>query len=120
MVQSRLSFKSHPFSARIKGGKSGGDICVDPSIKVHPNIKWQRRNGRFWEPFIKRLFQRNYYEHIIRNVKSLNRIHHYILTNPENWEKEIENPKTNYEKGKVVNPKDSLLESYYQSIIEKD
>ena len=32
-----------------------------------------------WEAFNKRLFQRNYYEHIIRNNESLNRIRHYIL-----------------------------------------
>ena len=52
-----------------------------------------------WEPFVKRLFQRNYYEHIIRNDDSLNRIRHYILTNPERWKKDIENPLYRYKKG---------------------
>jgi len=50
----------------------------------------------------------------------LNRIRHYIMTNPDRWEKDIENPKNNYEKGRVVSPKDYFLETYYQSIVEKD
>jgi REP element-mobilizing transposase RayT len=35
------------------------------------------------QPFEKRLWQRNYYEHIIRNEESLNQISNYIITNPE-------------------------------------
>jgi len=38
------------------------------------------------------LWQRNYYEHIIRNEKSLNRIRQYIHNNPVNWEMDEENP----------------------------
>lgn len=34
------------------------------------------------------LWQRNYFEHIIRNEKSYNRISNYIKTNPSNWEKD--------------------------------
>jgi len=49
-----------------------------------------RRLG--WEPFRGRLWQRNYYEHIIRNEKSLNRIREYILTNPMRWELDRKNP----------------------------
>ena len=37
------------------------------------------------------LWQRNYYEHIVRNEKSLNRIRQYIINNPANWENDIEN-----------------------------
>ena len=43
-----------------------------------------------WESFNKRLWQRNYYDHIIRNEKSLNKIREYISNNPENWERDIE------------------------------
>lgn len=32
-----------------------------------------------------RIWQRNYYEHIIRNEKSLNEIRKYILENPARW-----------------------------------
>jgi putative transposase len=30
-------------------------------------------------------WQKSYHDHIIRNIRSLNRIKHYIETNPENW-----------------------------------
>lgn len=33
-----------------------------------------------------RLWQRNYWEHIIRNEQELSRIQHYIESNPINWE----------------------------------
>lgn len=32
------------------------------------------------------IWQRNYYEHIIRNEKSLFKIRNYIINNPLNWE----------------------------------
>lgn len=32
-----------------------------------------------------KIFQRNYYEHIIRNQNDYNRIEQYILDNPTNW-----------------------------------
>ncbi len=37
---------------------------------------WERFNGKLW--------QRNYWEHIIRNEQSYNRISAYIFNNPEN------------------------------------
>ncbi|MFH1822071.1 MAG: transposase [Patescibacteria group bacterium] len=40
-------------------------------------------------------WQRNYYEHIIRNEKSLHRIRQYIINNPRKWHEDIENPKNN-------------------------
>ena len=45
-----------------------------------------------WPPFEKRLWQRNYYEHIVRNEESLNRIRQYIIDNPARWEFDRENP----------------------------
>jgi len=46
-----------------------------------------------WQPFPGRLWQRNYYEHIIRNDDSLNRIREYIAANPLRWHLDRENPK---------------------------
>lgn len=40
-------------------------------------------------PQIKKLWQRNYYEHIIRDEDDLDRIRYYIQQNPTNWGKEI-------------------------------
>ncbi len=39
-----------------------------------------------------KLWQRNYYEHIIRNQNELNRIREYIANNPMKWEFDRENP----------------------------
>ena len=37
------------------------------------------------------VWQRNYYEHIIRNEQDYQAKHDYILSNPENWEDDDEN-----------------------------
>ncbi len=42
--------------------------------------------------FDKRLFQRNYYERIIRDEKELEKIRNYIVTNPQRWERDRNNP----------------------------
>jgi len=39
-----------------------------------------------------KLRQRNYYEHVIRNDESLNRIRQHITANPEKWDQDRENP----------------------------
>lgn len=46
-----------------------------------------------WKPFAKRLWQRNYYERIIRNENDLNKIREYIINNPKIWDNDRENPK---------------------------
>ncbi|MBK9686277.1 MAG: hypothetical protein IPO65_00415 [Saprospiraceae bacterium] len=38
-----------------------------------------------WQPFRGKLWQRNYYEHIIRNKQSYHRISKYIIANPTKW-----------------------------------
>jgi REP element-mobilizing transposase RayT len=38
-----------------------------------------------WEQFNKRLWQRNYWEHIIRNDGAFDRISEYIQNNPRKW-----------------------------------
>ena len=39
-----------------------------------------------WPPFPGKLWQRNYYEHIVRNDADLARIRAYICDNPANWD----------------------------------
>lgn len=46
-----------------------------------------------WQPFYRKLWQRNYYERIIRNERELGRIRAYIANNPANWNTDGENPK---------------------------
>jgi putative transposase len=38
------------------------------------------------------VWQRNYYEHVIRDERSLHRIREYIVNNPAQWEFDRENP----------------------------
>ena len=45
-----------------------------------------------WVPFRGRLWQRNYYEHIIRGEESLSGVREYILNNPAQWAFDHENP----------------------------
>lgn len=45
-----------------------------------------------WTPFHRDLWQRNYYEHVIRNEDALNRIRKYITDNPARWLFDYENP----------------------------
>jgi REP element-mobilizing transposase RayT len=37
------------------------------------------------------IWQRNYYEHVIRDEKDYQAIYDYILNNPQNWDKDEEN-----------------------------
>jgi REP element-mobilizing transposase RayT len=39
--------------------------------------------------FNKRIWQRNYYEHQIRNNEEFSRIRHYILENPKQWKEDV-------------------------------
>ena len=45
-----------------------------------------------WTAFDRRLWQRNYYEHIIRDEESLHRVRRYILDNPAQWARDRDNP----------------------------
>jgi putative transposase len=45
-----------------------------------------------WTPIPGKLWQRNYYEHIVRNEKELARIREYIRNNPAHWDTDEDNP----------------------------
>lgn len=47
---------------------------------------------REWPSFPKRLWQRNYYERIIRDENELSTVQTYIHNNPLNWATDAENP----------------------------
>ncbi|MCC5941738.1 MAG: transposase [Balneolaceae bacterium] len=54
------------------------------NVAKRANILLENTGNRFW--------QRNYYEHIIRNERSLNRIRDYIINNPIQWVEDINHP----------------------------
>jgi REP element-mobilizing transposase RayT len=62
-----------------------GDIVgTYKSLCVHHCLKWAKSNNPPF--FIGKLWQRNYWEHIVRNENELNCIRDYILHNPQKWE----------------------------------
>ncbi|HBI00485.1 MAG TPA: transposase [Anaerolineae bacterium] len=68
----------------------GDMIGAFKSITTNEYIKGV--DNKNWQQFYKRLWQRNYYEHVIRDEKDLNRIRDYIQSNPMNWDEDEENP----------------------------
>jgi len=68
-----------------------GDVVG--AFKSWTTVQYVRGVGnRGWMPFDRRLWQRNYYEHIIRNENSLAEIRRYIAENPLRWQEDAENP----------------------------
>jgi putative transposase len=68
----------------------GRIIQAFKSIATHTYTIGVTQNG--WPPFPGKLWQRNYYEHIIRNENELNEIREYIVGNPIKWAEDENNP----------------------------
>ena len=68
----------------------GGVVGAFKSQSTVEYVRGVRARG--WRRFRNRLWQRNYYEHIVRGDKSLGKIERYILDNPANWSLDPENP----------------------------
>lgn len=53
------------------------------SITTVEYIRGVKNKG--WQSFNRRVWQRNYWEHIIRDANDFNRISNYIKDNPSKW-----------------------------------
>jgi len=53
------------------------------TMSTNEYIRGVKQNG--WQPFNRKLWQRNYWEHIIRNEQSYQTISDYIINNPAKW-----------------------------------
>ena len=62
----------------------GDVIGAFKSLTTNNYIQNVKQNN--WQRFNKKLWQRNYYEHIIRDEKSYHQISEYIQTNPLKWQ----------------------------------
>lgn len=60
------------------------------TMTTNAYIRGVRTSG--WQPFNRQLWQRNYFEHIIRNERAHDRIRQYIYSNPSRWPVDDENP----------------------------
>lgn len=73
-----------------ENGPTLGDIVrAFKSITTNNYIENVKNNN--WSPFDRKLWQRNYYDRIIRNDDELRKIQQYIDCNPENWDDDEEN-----------------------------
>ena len=64
-------------------GSLGRIIQAFKSLTTHEYTINVKQHG--WTPFPGKLWQRNYWEYIIRNGQELNRIRMYIQNNPAKW-----------------------------------
>jgi putative transposase len=68
-----------------------GDIVG--AFKSRVTVEYVRGvKGLSWPAFAGRLWQRNFYEHIIRDDHALLQVREYIVNNPMQWELDEENP----------------------------
>ena len=61
-----------------------GDVICSFKTRTTSLISKEVKNGTI-EAYDKKIWQRNYYEHIIRNEQELYQIIKYIEDNPEKW-----------------------------------
>ena len=81
-----------PVGATAGVAPTVGDIVgAFKSITTVGYIRGVKQFG--WPPFAGRLWQRNYYEHIIRDEREWHRIRRYIAANPTRWPRDRENPR---------------------------
>lgn len=65
--------------------KTVGDIIgAFKSISTNEYIDGVKQNN--WQRFESKLWQRNYWEHIVRNEYEYNRVSQYIIDNPAKWQ----------------------------------
>ena len=92
---------AHPPSRQINPGQAQGPAPTGPlslpdvvqrykSLTTNQYIQGVKRNG--WPTFPGKLWQRNYWEHIIRDEPELQRIREYILNNPARWQEDALHP----------------------------
>lgn len=79
-----LSQRSSQSNPPLQPKKTVGDIIgAYKSITTVEYIRGVKKHH--WKRFDKKLWQRNYWEHIIRNETAFNRISNYIKNNPTKW-----------------------------------
>ena len=68
--------KHHPLSEVVRGFKTFSSRRIN-EMRAAPGMS---------------VWQRNYYEHVIRNETELDEIREYIVSNPNKWAEDENNP----------------------------
>ncbi len=86
-----------PLQALPKKGAASSAPTLGDVVRAFKSISAilvNRELSRTGQP----LWQRNYYEHVIRTDAELNRIRQYIRDNPMGWLEDRENPSVRFKK----------------------
>lgn len=112
---------NHVHGILLMNASVGADLCVGPAQAEHAGrpqdqgghagpplprvMQWfktmttnaylQGVKTDGWTAFPGRLWQRGYYEHIIHDSASMERVRQYIADNPGQWQMDAENPMAN-------------------------
>jgi uncharacterized protein (TIGR00252 family) len=85
---------SEPSGSNVEGGHAGPPLqrIVQwfKTMSTNEYIHGVKEHG--WKPFKGQVWQRSFYEHVVRNDEALNRIREYIKYNPQRWDLDQENP----------------------------
>jgi REP element-mobilizing transposase RayT len=79
--------KVRPYGTQ--NGSVGRIVQAFKSLTTNAYIRGVKQSG--WPPFPGRVWQRNYYERVIRDEKEMMAIREYIMNNPANWSDDEEN-----------------------------
>jgi putative transposase len=79
--------KDRPYGTAV--GSVGRIMQAFKSMVTHEYVMGVRQHG--WPPFQGQLWQRNYYEHVIRKEDDLNDVRQYIFDNPAHWAEDENN-----------------------------
>jgi REP element-mobilizing transposase RayT len=91
LVPAHVTMPAHATRATTRVAPTIGEIIgAFKSITTHKYI--QGVDEFAWPVFYKKLWQRNYYEHILHDQADYEHVAAYILDNPVNWDKDDENP----------------------------
>ncbi len=77
--------------ASTAGGKRHGIPEIIRAFKTFASRRINESREMMGVP----TWQRNYYEHVVRNDRALNAIRNYIEANPSQWDNDPENPERN-------------------------
>ena len=83
-------------TTRVAPTGGGGGYALSDVIGAYKSLTTadyaRRVTADGWPSFPGRLWQRNYYEHVVRGEDDMERIRAYIHDNPLKWEMDSENP----------------------------
>ena len=76
---------------QIRSGRTNGIVPVSPTRSVGMLVRafkarCTRAINQLWQTSSVPVWQRNYYEHIIRDEEAYLKIAEYVQTNPQRWE----------------------------------